>query len=166
MKKRHIIERKAQMKTTETIIVLIIFFILLAGGMVFYAKIQMYTSKQDAEKAQEQDAISVEQKIRHLSELPCTNDGTVVFDCYDLSKIHALQEVISDHELYYRSIIFKNSRVTITSVYPVADEITLFEYAYASEATGVQPFRTPVTLYDPVSDSYNFGYMTVEVYSS
>ena len=89
--------RKAQMKTTETIIVLIIFFILLAGGMVFYAKIQMYTSKQDAEKAQEQDAISIEQKIRHLSEIPCTNDGTVVFDCYDLSKIHALQDVISHH---------------------------------------------------------------------
>src|SRR3989338_8113192 len=152
--------RKAQMKTTETIIVLIIFFILLAGGMVFYAKIQMYTSKQDAEKAQEQDAISIEQKIRHLSEIPCTNDGTVVFDCYDLSKIHALQDVISDHELYYSSTIFKNSHVTITSVYPVSDEITLFEYAYASEATAVQPFRTPVTLYDPITDSYNFGYMT------
>ncbi len=154
------------MKTTETIIVLIIFFILLAGAMVFYAKIQLYTSKQDAEKAYEEYAIAVEQRIRHLSEIPCTNDGTVVFDCYDLSKIQALQEVIPKHNLYYKSIIFKNSQVTINSVYPVTGEFILFGYEYDNDEAGVQPFRTPVTLYDPLTDSYNFGYITVEVYYS
>ncbi len=159
---------KAQLKTGETIIVLIIFFILLAGGMVFYAKIQLFTGKQDLEEAQELDAIAVEQRIRHLAEIACTNVGitgsaTATFDCYDLSKIEALQETIAENKLYYSSIIFKNSGVNVTSVYPTSEEIMLYEYPY--ESSGAQPFRTPVTLYDPVTDIYSFGYITIEVYS-
>ena len=146
--------------------VMIIFFILLAGGMVFYARISSYTSKQQQEENQDISAISIEQRIRHLSEIACTNDAVVVFDCYDLSKIHALQQVIPDHSLYYQSIIFKNSKVTITSVYPTVDEILLFEPSSdTGQSTSSQPFRTPVTLYDPVTDTTNFGYITVEVYS-
>lgn len=155
---------KAQLKTGETIIVLIIFFILLAGGMVFYAKITAYTSKQQAEETEELSAISIEQRIRHLSEIACTNDAVVVFDCYDLSKIHALQEILPEHFLYYNSIIFKNSLVTITSVYPIQETILLYE-PQTGETTGSVPFRTPVTLYEPITDIYNFGYITIEVYS-
>ena len=158
-------QKKAQLKTGETIIVLIIFFILLAGGMVFYAKIQLFTGKQDLQEAQELDAIAVEQRIRHLAEIPCTIDATVVFDCYDLSKIEALQETIADNSLYYSSIVFKNSGVVVTSVYPTSEEVVLYEYPYASESSGAQPFRTPVTLYDPVTGSYSFGYITIEVYT-
>lgn len=157
--------RKAQLKTGETIIVLIIFFILLAGGLVFYAKIQLFTGKQEAEKVQELDAIAVEQRIRHLAEISCRTDATVVFDCYDLSKIEALQETIAENSLYYSSIIFRNAGVTVTSVYPTSEEVVLYAYPYAAESTGAQPFRTPVTLYDPLTDSYSFGYITIEVYT-
>src|SRR3989338_5752543 len=136
-------QKKAQLKTGETIIVLIIFFILLAGGMVFYAKIQLFTGKQDLQEAQELDAIAVEQRIRHLAEIPCTIDATVVFDCYDLSKIEALQATIADNSLYYSSIVFKNSKVNVTSVYPTSEEVILYEYPYAAESSGAQPFRTP-----------------------
>ncbi|MFA6888781.1 MAG: hypothetical protein WC254_04770 [Candidatus Woesearchaeota archaeon] len=144
---------------------MIIFFILLAGGMVFYAKISSYTSKQQQEENQDVNAISIEQRIRHMSEIACTTDAVVIFDCYDLSKIHALEQVIPNHNLYYESIIFKNSKVTITSVYPTEDEILLFEPGDTNQSMSSQPFRTPVTLYDPVSDTTNFGYITVEVYS-
>lgn len=144
---------------------MIIFFILLAGGMVFYAKISTYTSKQQQEENLDLSAISIEQRIRHLSEISCTTDAVVIFDCYDLSKIHALQQIIPEHNLYYQSIIFKNSRVAITSVYPTLDEILLFEPSDTSQSTSSQPFRTPVTLYDPVTDTTNFGYITIEVYS-
>ncbi len=156
---------KAQLKTGETIIVMIIFFILLAGGLVFYAKISAYTSRQQAEETQELSAISIEQRIRHLSEIACTNNAVVVFDCYDLSKIHALEDVLSQHALYYSSIIFKNSLVRITSVYPIQDSIILYEASGTEESTAAVPFQTPVTLYDPLTDTYNFGYITIEVYS-
>ena len=125
----------------------------------------MFTGKQDLQEAQELDAIAVEQRIRHLAEIPCTIDATVVFDCYDLSKIEALQETIADNSLYYSSIVFKNSGVVVTSVYPTSEEVVLYEYPYASESSGAQPFRTPVTLYDPVTGSYSFGYITIEVYT-
>ena len=155
--------RKGQLKTGETIIVMIIFFILLAMGMVFYAKIQKYTSTQKKEEVQSLDAIALEQRIRHMSEIACSIDGTLVADCYDLEKIKALQQVILDYPLYYGSIIFQNSKINITSVYPVATEIALYDSDTLDTALGSQPYRTPVTLYDPVSDSYSFGYITIEV---
>ncbi len=144
---------------------MIIFFILLTGGLVFYARISSYTSTQQQEENQKLNAMSIEQRIRHLSEISCTNDAVVIFDCYDLSKIHALQQIIPYHTPYYQSVIFKNARVTITSVYPTQDQILLFEPVETRNSVRNQPFRTPVTLYDPLSDTTNFGYITAEVYS-
>ncbi len=145
---------------------MIIFFILLAMGMVFYAKIQTYTSAQKKQETQSLDAISLEQRVRHLSEIACSIDGTIVFDCYDLEKIKALQDVVSLYPLYYSSAVFQNSKITITSVYPVSTEIALYDSLASETSTGSQPYRTPVTLYDPVTDTYSFGYITVEVYTS
>ncbi len=158
--------QKAQLKTGETIIVLIIFFILLAGGMIFYAKIQKYTTSQKKQETAAVDAISIEQRIRHMTEIPCSIDGTIIFDCYDLEKIKGLQKTIPDYMLYYNSVIFKNSKVTITSVYPVAEEILLFDAETREISTGTQPYRTPVTLYDPLTNMYSFGYITIEVFTS
>ncbi|PIN79538.1 hypothetical protein COV16_03595 [Candidatus Woesearchaeota archaeon CG10_big_fil_rev_8_21_14_0_10_34_8] len=157
--------KKAQLKTGETIIVLIIFFILLAGGMVFYAKIQTYTSVKKVEEVQELNAIAIEQRIRHMSEISCTIDGSVIFDCYDIMKVEALQETIEDYKSYYGTVIFPNSRVVITSVYPDNEEVVLYDYGYSDESVAVEPFRTPVTLYNPRDDTYNFGYITIGVYS-
>jgi hypothetical protein len=157
--------KKGQFKTGETIIVLIIFFILLAGGMIFYAKIGQYTTAKKIEEFEELAAIQIEQRIRSMAEIVCTIDASVIFDCYDLSKIDALRLVAAEESLYYGTVIFRNAAVTVTSVYPNSDEIILYNYEYADEASAVEPFRTPVTLYNPKDDTYNFGYITIEVYS-
>ncbi len=157
--------KKAQLKTGETIIVMIIFFILLAGGMIFYAKINTYTSHKKTEETQDLNAIQIEQRIRNLAEIVCTIDASVIFDCYDISKITAIREVIRENSLYYNTVIFLNAKVTVTSVYPSEEIIELYDYGYSETATAVEPFRTPVTIYDPRDDSYNFGYISIEVYS-
>jgi len=157
--------KKAQLQTGETIIVLIIFFILLAGGMVFYAKIQVYTGAKKGEEVQELNAISIEQRIRYMSEIACTIDASVIFDCYDVLKIQGLQNTIQTYSLYYSAVIFPHSRVLVTSVYPDEWELVLYDFGDAAESTSLAPFRTPVTLYDPRDDMYNFGYVTIEVYS-
>ncbi len=154
---------KAQMKTGETIIVLIIFFILLAGGMVFYAKIQSYTLAKKQKELQEQTAITLANRIRHLAEISCTIDGSVIFDCYDLMKFTALQK-IAETSRYYQINVFKNSRIVVTSVYPEQEEIVLYDFG-SSESTAAMPFRIPVTIYDPREGIYNFGYITIEVYT-
>ncbi len=168
---------KAQMKTGETIIVLIIFFILLAGGMVFYAKIQTYTLAKKQEELQEQSAITLANRIRHLAEISCTIDGSVIFDCYDLVKLTALQTTIetsvsgssaietSALYYYYRTNVFQNSRVVVISVYPEQEEVVLYDFGFAEQSTAALPFRIPVTLYDPRDSTYNFGYITIEVYT-
>jgi hypothetical protein len=151
------------MKTGETIIVLIIFFILLAGAMVFYAKIQTYTLAKKQEELQEQSAIVLANRIRHLAEISCTIDGSVIFDCYDLVKLTALQKII-ETSLYYQINVFKDSRVVVTSVYPEQEELLLYDFDSA-ESTAALPFRIPVTIYDPGDSTYNFGYITIEVYT-
>lgn len=156
---------KAQMKTGETIIVLIIFFILLAGAMVFYAKIQTYTLAKKQEELQEQTAITLANRIRHLAEISCTIDGSVVFDCYDLVKLTALQKIVETSSLYYQLNVFHDSRVVVTSVYPEQEELVLYDFGSAEESTSALPFRIPVTIYDPRDGTYNFGYMTIEVYA-
>lgn len=158
--------KKGQLKTGETIIVLIIFFILLAGGLVFYAKIQTYTNAETAAETQELDAVAIEQRIRHLAEISCTIDGTVIFDCYDLSKITVFDDVIAENTLYYSTVVFPRASVSVTSVYPTEEGITLVVYSGANESLSAQPFRTPVTLFDPFTGEYNFGYITIEVYGS
>lgn len=156
-------KKKAQLKTGETIIILIIFFILLAGGMVFYAKIHTATAAQKAKEYQAIDANTIDQQIRHMAEIACTVDATVIFDCYDLYKIYGLQKTIQKYKLYYSAYIFKNSKVSITSVYPLSDSLVLYESEGLEEALGVVPYRTPVTIYNPITDTYNFGYITIEV---
>jgi hypothetical protein len=158
-------KKRGQFKTGETIIVLIIFFILLAGGMIFYAKIAQYNAGKKGEEVQELASIQIEQRIRHMAEITCTIDASVLFDCYDITKVNALQETINEHTLYYNTILFQNAKVIVTSVYPDSYEVLLYDYGYAEQATAVEPFRTPVTIYDPRHDTYNFGYITIEVYS-
>ncbi len=76
------------------------------------------------------------------------------------------EEVIAENSIYYSTIVFPRASVTVTSVYPTEQEILLVTYAGAAESLSVQPFRTPVTLYDPLTGQYNFGYITIEVYGS
>lgn len=142
--------------------VMFIFFILLIFGVVFYAKMSMFGAQRQKQENIVLGAIQIEQKVKYLPELQCTSSGDVVSSCYDLGKVDAFANVYGNHISYYRNLLGTSS-ITITQVYPDEMTYTVFTGNY-STATSSQPFRTPVALFDPVSDTYNFGYITIEVF--
>lgn len=156
---------RAQIQIGESIIVLILFLFLLVFGVVVYTKVQQFTGKQEQREQKEDISMQMEQKIRFLQELQCTAQGIARFDCYDLAKLKAFTATYQEYKLYYNTMIFPHAKVSIAAVFPDQAEFVLYEdAALADQATTATPFRTPLLIYNPIDDSYNFGYITVEVY--
>ena len=156
--------KRAQLRMAESIIILFIFFILLTFGIIFYAKISIYTGEKDVAEAKELSAENLRKKVRFLSEIQCTEAGNVEFDCYDLGKIKALKESIATTNYdYYAQNVFLQSNISFTGIYPDEEQIQLYA-APPDSAMGAESFQTPVTLYNPINDTYNFGYITIMVY--
>ena len=175
--------RRAQLQMGESIMVLIIFLFLLVLGVVFYAKIHTFISRQDKTAHQGDLSEQIAQKIRYMPELQCTLDGVVQFDCYDLIKLKAFALTASSYRQYYAATVFGDAHVTITSVFPEEESFTLFgeEYDDASASTSSStpssastslslstsaslPFRMPLLLHDSITGLSSFGYLTIEVY--
>ena len=159
-------KRKAQIQMGESIIVLIIFLLLVVFGVVMYAKIQQFTGKRQVQEHQEDINIQIEQKIRFLPEITC---GTILpFDCYDSGKLYAFRTTRTDpeFELYYNSVVFPRAKVTLVEVFPIPSSFILYDVSEEEQDQymGSTPFRTPVVIYDPIYDTYNFGFVEIEVY--
>jgi len=160
--------RKAQIKMGESIIILFIFFILVVFGLVFYASISKYTSGQAAVEAEEMNVENIQKEIRFLSEIQCTESGNTRFDCYDIGKIIATQEAIQEHYDYYAQNVFLQTNISFVEVFPNNDEWILYELIFTEDnmmnVKGGSAFQIPVTLFDPIEDTYNFGYVSIMVY--
>ncbi len=157
---------KAQVRMGETLMVLFMFFILLVFGLVLYVKLSGVSARMKQQENRALSAVAIEQQIRFLSEIQCTQGGSVQFDCYDLSKVAALGAVYDQHLGYYQRL-FGRANITFTQTFPVPQPPlpdTIILYEETEGATSAQPFYTPVTLYDPLSDSMMFGYLKIEVY--
>ncbi len=160
--------RKSQIKMGESIIILFIFFILVVFGLVFYASISKYTSGQAAVEAEEMNVENIQKEIRFLSEIQCTESGNTRFDCYDIGKIIATQEAIQEHYDYYAQNVFLQTNISFVEVFPNNDEWILYELIFTEDnmmnVKGGSAFQIPVTLFDPIEDTYNFGYVSIMVY--
>lgn len=167
--------RKAQLKIGESIIVLVIFFILLVMGMIFYAKIQSRINAQEQDEFNAKRAIDMALAIKTLPELQCTTQSIEEFDCIDLSKLVVLQNMLIDKPAYvrYYAQMFPNSKATIKQAFAPfgailpSEGIILFDNFYTDEAgmTSLKKLALPVTLFDPISDAYSFGFIELEIAS-
>ena len=113
--------RKAQIRMTETVAVLFIFFVLVIFGIFFYYK---YSQISILEKQQEllgMRAIDTTLKILFLPELSCTKgDAEPEDNCFDLSKLGSASSVFggsAEHLSYYFDI-FKYANITVHEIYP------------------------------------------------
>ena len=97
--------------------------------------------------------------------MQCTIDGTVQFDCYDVIKLKAFAATAADvrYRLYYDAVVFKGAKVEISSVFPVEETFSLYGVEDPT-AVAATPYRAPVMLYDALSETTGFGYLTIEVY--
>lgn len=177
-------KKKGQMQMMETIGVLFIFFILVVFGMIFYFKYQQIALQEKQEELTAARAMDSTLVALFLPELQCSRSGAEAEDnCIDISKLDALEEVMSDYSSEYYFNIFSYSRIYVEMVYPTNYTWTIYdrEKVKVDEAGAEVPdweFKEPtffvVTLRDELNffgsltgddSTYGFGYLVVEVYS-
>lgn len=147
----------------ESIAVLLIFFVLVVMGIVFWYRYSVSTVKLKAEEDLLARAIKNAQTVTFLSELQCTKQEVIKFSCFDLYKIMGMKSILEDEEalLYYYDI-FGFSNITIVEIYPVEESWVIYDRP--GDHVGFVTTQAPVAIYNPITDSYGFGYLTVAVY--
>ena len=161
--------KKSQIKMFETIAVLLIFFVLIGFGLIFYGRMQEGTIQETTEENFELKAIQTAQLVSFLPELQCSSNNFIVDDCFDILKVEALTEIISnppnnDIKNKYYFDIFGFSSITIKQVYPLPVANWIIYEKTTEETKAKSSIKIPVSLYDPNSRAYNFGVLTVDVY--
>jgi len=160
--------RKSQIKMGENIGVLFIFFILIALGMMFYMKLQNAELKSLSQENFEKKSVSIAQKISTLPELQCSKDNIWDEVCFDLYKIEAMNQLISDTEnrIYYFDA-FGYANITIY-IYKLTNDEGVISYPIYDlqkpNFTQKSVYYLPFSIYSPTQDRKDFGYLKVEVY--
>jgi hypothetical protein len=169
----------------EAVVIVIIIILLIVFGFIFYSKWASVSLKAKASSYREMDAYAVASVIANLPELHCSQANVVELNCYDTLKIKAMTRLINDSRqgnfgvskesyLYYASL-FKNAKIVVYEVYPLAPDESAsnvsdapFHYVvYDNEPAKVVqkiPARIPVVLYDPLKEERRFGVIEVVRY--
>ena len=154
--------KKAQIKMFETIAILFVFFMLVIFGFIFYAKLQKITFTEERGEVSILKAIQVAERTSFLPEMQCSFDNVPDDDCIDIEKLKALRFTIEYNIVYYFSL-FEFSQITVTQIYPTADSWVLYDNP-KKNFIDLIPIQLPVSLYNPMTDSYGFGYIDIGVY--
>lgn len=164
--------KKAQMKTFESVAVLIIFFILVALGLIFYAGVQKTTIKQTYAERTEQEAIKIAMKVSYLPEALCSKRKIIEDDCFDVYKLDAISKWINSDEqffLYYQRD-FKDSVISIRQLFPAGRTYVLYKNEPDPDKLRnyyIIPTYVPVSLKNSSNDrEYSMGVLNVTMFIS
>ncbi len=160
--------RKAQIKMGETIAVLIVFFILLMFGLIFYSKFREDSLRNKIAEQDLLNKIDVATRISLLPELQCTSLSIECGNSIDLYKLMALaqgnkkgaQQIPGNP--YYD--LFHASKINYTQVYPLPGK-TWIIYDYPMDKTSYKVVYVPMTMHNPKTGEFYFGYLTVKAYA-
>ncbi len=154
---------------TETIAVIFIFFVLIFFGLVFYYSYSQFDLKEKTEEFVTKRAIDTTTRVLFLPELQCTRGeaGPETY-CLDLMKLRSLEAMIKRNRDYYFDL-FSYANITVQQVYPTLEKWVIYDFP-KNDFTRKEPTYFTVALRDGVAGAsgnpaYNYGYVTVEVYS-
>lgn len=151
---------KAQMKMGESIMILIIFFFLLVFGVVFYAKYAVVTASGKQTENAGLQAIQIVQKVQFLPEIQCSVEGTIDYNCIDLMKLMALNDLAEDEKRIY-STMFPRTVIIAVEIYPEKHSWKVYGEDAAKKKSRF--FPVPVVLFNATSNQYHFGYLNITV---
>ncbi len=161
--------RKAQIKMFETIAVLVVFFFLLVFGASFYFVLQKSSVQKEVERTIQLRSIQTTQKVSYLPELDCTQVGIQVENCFDAIKLEKFAGMLNDAttgeqtQLDYFDV-FGYSTIVIRSIFPQQKEYLLYDKAIDDYLTMFKN-NVPLTIYNPIRNSYSFGVLEVTFYA-
>lgn len=160
---------KAQMKIGETMMILVIFFVLLVLGLIFYIRFQMTHIENQSIRNAEYLAIQTIQKIQFLPEFQCTIKGKIKFNCLDVMRAKAVSKINAANPEYTRiySRLFPQSMVSVYRVYPqpYGNMHGMRIYGTNLANNSMTVFPVPITLYNASSESYEWGYLNITVFT-
>ena len=160
------------MQMTETIFVVFIILIIILLGFVFYSKFQEISIREQEKIKRNIEVIKLAHRISFWPELECSIAGAERFACLDKVKLGVLGDFINQtmktnsYGFNYYYDLLKNSKITITEVYPSSTRTLGKDYWMLYDNPGSTPVTDavtiPVNLYDPVSKTYALGMMEVQ----
>ncbi len=156
--------KKAQVRMTETIAVLFIFFVLVLFGLIFYANIQKSSLEERTSELAVKHARDVALNALFLPELSCSKGENIpIKDCIDLYKLEfAHQKMQAEKDYYYDVLGF--AKIYVNEIYPGENEFVLYDNALEGATRSIRT-PIPVSLFDPVKKTFEYGVLTVETYS-
>jgi len=152
----------------ETIAVTIIIIILLMLGILFWNKMNSTNVEDVKIMNTELSVIEVANVVSSLPELQCSQSGVNQAKCLDWHKIKAMNESMNETKiLRYYNDYFKNSRITIMTIYPQpepdVENMTIYD-AQLDSSTITRQISIPINIYDSVNDKTRYGLIIVEGY--
>tara|TARA_Y100000310_G_C20582062_1_gene763525 strand:- start:140 stop:658 length:519 start_codon:yes stop_codon:yes gene_type:complete len=160
------LQRKAQVRLTETVAVLFIFFILVMFGMIFYYHYYQVSLQDKQAELFASRAMDTTLTTLFLPELMCSKgEAEPESNCIDLMKLRHLNPTFQDHLVDYYFEMFSYAKITVNQTYPPPSKEWVIYEKVPDEIEFYDPTYFVVALKDDLTGSYGFGYLEVGVYS-
>ena len=157
--------KKSQIQLGESTAVVIVIMIMIIIGIVVYYQFWQAGRADIIEEEREIAAIELATKTNYMPELHCTFQGRVSSNCYDWYKL-AYMSLNKDKALWqnYYFDYFGFASIEMFIVYPEPEKFVLYNNT-KSDTQSEQPVFIPSKIYEPILDTYSFGYMKVTKYT-
>jgi hypothetical protein len=156
---------RGQIRVFETVGILLIFFFLLALTASVYTKYSSWSQEQEEVRVAELKASQAAVTAFYLPELECSFIGVITPNCMDSLKVEALSSIMTEDlrdTVYFP--VFGFSKVIVSEMWPEQKEpLTIYDNSLVVYDKIVLS-RSPITLFDPVSNSYSFAMVEVSTY--
>ncbi|MBU1198461.1 MAG: hypothetical protein KKE98_05305 [Nanoarchaeota archaeon] len=160
------------MQMTESIFVVFMVLIIIVIGFVVYSKFQETSIKEKQKLLRSMQLIEMGHRLSSWPELECSVAGVTEFVCLDTVKLMVLGDIINKtkgtklYEYYFD--LLKNSKITVTEIYPSNTLTKGKDYWVLYENPGmtktIDPITVPVNLYNPLTKQYAFGVLELLIY--
>lgn len=158
--------KRAQIQSGESIAVIIIVFIMIVVGIAFFYGNRTNEIQDQAERAKSLDAVAVALRVQALNEVKCIRSSSTTNTCLDYERVKAMSEILSNEfgeEYAYYYNIFRDSRITIRTVYPEEEEIIMYDYNGNKNSSST--VFMPISVLDPVTENSFLGVLEVKTFS-
>ena len=171
--------KKAQIRMTETIAVMFIFFVLILFGIIFYSKYSEVAYQEKQAELMGKKAVEITSKTIFLPELICSRGSAEPeLYCLDILKLNQIPKTFKNNFGDYYFDLFPNTKISVEEIYPGNSSWVLYDKPKKTKlsngtfVTSQQKEETHflLTLKDEVGGKekkgeYGFGVLTVGVYS-
>lgn len=158
--------KKSQMQIGETVAVIAVFFIIAIISAAFYFNASKSNIIREIDEAAASSSVGIVQKILSLPEIQCSQNNVVQSNCVDKIKLENVYSLMlsPDNKLAY-FYLFGYSNIEIIQVYPSQTSTKIYSNNLDKFRSSIQT-NLPVTIYDPVSNTNSFGYVSVTTYTN